>query len=564
MIKGDCIMAKLSDYRTNGVTTFTGLTDTPAALVAGKYLKVSLDATSIDQDDVNATSVSGLENSNNGFPYKFSTTTSGDPSGGYVMFDNTNLAAASTFSIHKLSAQNNNLSSWIQSWDDSENAVKGTLNISSRTNSSKFAMYKVTGVPAGIFGDGSDGAVTISGEVNINTDTIAAGRTYADGVVYRLDTVGTTSVVTTETPNGIVAGDLVMVFNSRGAGTSNYANVGNWEIKTVASINSTTVSFTESLENNYGEDGGNTGISSRKVLIQRVPQYSSMDIQTGATLTANVFEGTNGTGGIVAFKCSGTCTVTGDIDASGLGFEGGGGATSGNAQAGGSYHRGVVTLLNTTNFGGGCNGGYWSNLWHAGGGGGYGTVGDLGNGGSYGGGDAPGGLTYGEQTLMSKLYHGSGGGGGENSHSGNTVAGKGGGIVLAYAYNMDVYGTISADGANSTSPGSSNWPAGAGAGGSILLNASIFRPNASTLSAGGGTGVKTDQPTSLYGGDGGDGRIAVYYESITGSLNDDPSAYTDTLDVGNSDIFSFIVTWLTNNGTFVAEENVLVAYQFNY
>lgn len=507
--------------------------------------------------------MSGLEGVASGFPYVFSTNISGSVSGGQCALDNTNPAAATNFSIHKLSARNNDMSNWIESWDDSSNAVKGMLNISSRVDSTKFALYKLTGTPTGYFGDGADGDVTISGgdTININTDAITPGRTYADGVYYSVTSLGSNAISTDSVPGGIEAGDEIMLINLQSNSTSNYANVGNWELLVVSNVNSTTITTTTNIQNNYGDDGGNTNVSSHDVIIQRVPNYSSVTIENSGKLTCNAWTGS--IGGLVAFKCSGTCTINGAIDVDGKGYRGGYVNYSGQwyYYSGEGFVRGPSTTT-SENYGGGARG--VTNA--AGGGGGYGTAGDTGDGRSEGSliaGVTSGGRAYGEATLGTKLMLG-GGGGASSDTSARDFAPNGGGIVLVYASTLDIYGSVTSKGIIPTN--SMNDVVGGGAGGAILLKSSVFKPNASTINADGAAGRRTAQPTpDAYSGDGGDGVIGIYYSNITGSQNASPAPYEDDeFNPDSGDSFDFLINWLSRNGLFDSGESVLVTYTFNY
>ena len=134
-------------------------------------------------------------------------------------------------------------------------------------------------------GTGTDGSVTISASKNINTDIITAGRSYADGIAYKIDasTATGTNLTTNNTPNGIVAGDEVLLINLQGW-NSDYADVGNYEFLSISSVDGTTINFSTSIQNSY--DGATA--SNQKVVVQRVPQYADITINSGQTLTAKI------------------------------------------------------------------------------------------------------------------------------------------------------------------------------------------------------------------------------------------------------------------------------------
>jgi len=110
----------------------------------------------------------------------------------------------------------------------------------------------------GQFGSGVDGAVTISTSKNINTDTIASGRTCADGISYNIVALTANTATLSGTPPAgcFAAGDKVMILNEQGYGT-NVTNVGNYEFLDVQSISGNVITFTESKTKYYGNAEGN-------------------------------------------------------------------------------------------------------------------------------------------------------------------------------------------------------------------------------------------------------------------------------------------------------------------
>ena len=101
-------------------------------------------------------------------------------------------------------------------------------------------------------GNGADGNVTITSNKNLNTDAVIGSRTYADMVGYNVTAIGNNNVTAGATPNGIIAGDKVILINIQGDGTY-YDNVGNYEIFTVDTVVSTTITFTANKTLYYGD-----------------------------------------------------------------------------------------------------------------------------------------------------------------------------------------------------------------------------------------------------------------------------------------------------------------------
>jgi len=515
-------MSKYTDYVKTGANKFVELQDTPDTYDPGKYVKV--ESNGLNYGDVDAT-ISGINDSGGGLNYKylFDTATSGTIASGTVQFNNTNYRAASKINISYFDKDRADLTTWIDSWDDSDKSVKGTATFKAVRDDSKYVTYKLKETGGSMFGDGSDGAVVVSGTVNLNTTALAAGRTYPDMVSYNVSSVGSSSCQTTATPNGIAAGDAVLLINLQGASNSQINNVGNYEFFTVDSVVDTTIVFKESKTKNYGNNGGDTNLgtadSNQKVMLMRVPQYSSITIVSGGTLTTSAWSGTKD--GVCCFKCSGTTDIRGSLTVDGLGFR----SSASKKVSGGSYGRKPTYDSNQQpNLGGGGGTGF-----STGGSGGYAT-----RGGSY---EGVGGYTYGISDL-SKIYLGSAAGGPTNK--------KGAGMIIIVTKELMMYGSITCKGAASASGGS---------GGSVLINANKVTMNSATINAKGGIGTRSS---------GGDGRVAIYHNILMDSFsNVSPTPYTSDLVIAGSST-EYNAEWLNGSGTFDDEEEVFVSYSYNY
>jgi hypothetical protein len=344
-------------------------------------------------------------------------------------------------------------------------------------------------------GNGSDGDITISSNKNINTDLITGGRSYADGVNFRVNALGSNYTTVASTPNGLAAGDQVILINLMGR-TSNWDNSGNYEIFTIDYISSNDVYFTQPVNKFYGDNGGNGNIALHPVMIQRVPNYNNLGIDSGATLTcSDCADGDNVLNGLVIFKCKGTFNlINGYINVNYKGY----GGSAGSVAYGYGYGKG---------------GGSHSSQ-NGGGGGGYGTQG-LGVGNNY---------SYGVADLT-KLNVGSGGGSGHyTSWPYNFFGGDGGGAVFIIATTITIStGTITSNGANGNGGDPSG--GGGGSGGAVLLHSyTATVPNNSLYVTKGLDG------SVIYPGNGGDGRIAVYYNAgSVGTMAVAP--YTDTIEL---------------------------------
>jgi hypothetical protein len=386
----------------------------------------------------------------------------------------------------------------------------------------------------------------------------------------------------------ISSGDMLLIIQMQGAqinstNTSNYGNgtgtgtgylnngnllAGNMEYviasNSVAITGGTlnTVSpFANSYKNTaFGTDGQYT------YQVIRVPVY--YDLVLGAAITAPRWNGS--TGGLVILYATHNINLnTWSIDASGLGFRGGGGRafsgsgagssadfiTNSTLNANGGKGEGIAgtpkylndnnSFLDVSATEGYPNGSYGKGAPGNGGGGGTdgnpassndentggGGGGNAGAGG--GGGDAwSSGITSGgrsgsvfAQASPSRLVMGGGGGSGTTNNGTGTPnngfassGAAGGGIIILTAGNLVTgTGTIKANGAQGNSTVSNDGTGGGGAGGSIL----IYSPNGSTGSitaqAKGGNGGSNQ----VHGGDshgpGGGGGGGYIYSNT--SLN---------------------------------------------
>jgi len=378
-------------------------------------------------------------------------------------------------------------------------------------------------------GTGNDGAVTVTGPRIITGQTIETGRPNclsatpcADGIAYKVssDPTGGSSIVTTDTPTGIAANDQLLLIDLQGSTTDSGA-VGTYEFISVGSVNTGTKTITTSTPVSKSYTG--SSFANQKVVVQRVPNYTSVTLSSSGIITAAPFDGltqapATGSGyqtGIVAFRANGTVSVASgtSITTTGLGYRGGAGGTAGavGGISGETFDTQTLTVgsgtgrggsgatLPTAGFGGGSGGDAAitspasGNAFRGGGGGG----GSSGSGASTGGGGGGAGGSY-----------GSGGGGGGGSATTTSAAGG--------AVGIDAGGGGGA-GTTTGGAGGSNFVGGNGTGtigvggatGGASINASGGGGDASSTAAGGGGGGGSlyGSPTlsTLFPGSGGGG-----------------------------------------------------------
>lgn len=179
---------------------------------------------------------------------------------------------------------------------------------------------------------GKDGAKVIAASEVVNAFTLLT----ADATAGSSSITVTNSNLNTAILPNLAQGDLLMLiqvqgvsiedsigspffpnsskFNSTWGQITNYNNCGNYEFVQVSAVpNGTNITLDCSLQFDYTATG--------KVLVIRVPRYSSLTINSGGTLTTSAWNGTSG--GVLAIEVNGVTTINGSIDVSNLGFRGG-------------------------------------------------------------------------------------------------------------------------------------------------------------------------------------------------------------------------------------------------
>ncbi|WP_244981472.1 adventurous gliding motility protein AgmC [Corallococcus exercitus] len=399
-------------------------------------------------------------------------------------------------------------------------------------------------------GDGHNGALTVN-TVGTQVNTYTRLTATAPAGQAFVNVVSTT---------GFAVGDLVMVYQSTGlAGVTigsqtaidlSTAQVGRWQFARVAALTATRLTFTAGTTLTAAFTG--TPAASAAQVI-RVPEYSSVTINAGASIVAAPWDGQ--VGGLVVFLSKGAVNNAGAISATGMGFRGGlyrngnGDGCTGINQAypgGTSKGEGVVPAnfslagtppANTTGYGNVGNAG-GGGICHNSGGGGGGAGGSGGRGGRTWSGDNGGGASAsrdvgglgGVQMNFSAVDHllfGGGGGAGHSNDDSGGGGGAGGGIVFIRAASISGAGSISADGAQGvdTTVGTSSegFPVngndaagGGGAGGLLYLRVTgNLSCGTNSVTARGGRGGIANYDEHGPGGGGGGGRIL--YQSGSGT-----------------------------------------------
>lgn len=366
---------------------------------------------------------------------------------------------------------------------------------------------------SGDFGDGNDGALTISSNTTQSpVDSACSG------------TAGTYTL--TATNASFAAGEKILIIQMRGTGA------GNKQVTSIASYTAGTITTVDTLNFSYSS----TGSSKAQVIL--LPQYTDVTVDSGKTWTAKAWTGT--VGGILAFLYNGTFTVNGSVSATGKGFSG---AAAVSSVSGGKQGEGTTgdhgTISPSANGSGGGGGAANAIGSEGGAGGGNGAVGTGANGGGTGASNPTIGGEVSGSADLSTITLGGGGGSGGAGQAGGTgsctsgAGGIGGGIVWAMGttFTMGGAGSIVANGnAGTAGTGTGNSSGGGGgAGGSVFLGFQTGTLGTLQITASGGAGgaksTNGAHGSATAGGAGAAGRVAVgYYTSVSGTTT--PTLYS--------------------------------------
>ena len=352
---------------------------------------------------------------------------------------------------------------------------------------------------------------------------------------------------------GFVSGDRVLLIQMKGAeidtsntasfGTINsYHDAGNYEMLTISSISSTTITFATPILRTYNTSG--------LVQLVKVPVYNNVNV-TGI-LTCAPWSGS--TGGILIFEATGNITLNANIDVTGKGFLGGAklfgqlSSCAGNTSDfklpntsvySASKGEGITLMMPSFMKGLGAlgNGGGAGNDANGGGAGG-GNFGLGGHGGNAKCSTSPLSLCGGYEgknctysNVNNKIFLGGGGGAGHENDGVSTAGVSGGGIIIIRSG-----GSISGNGNFINSNGNDNnvlagndGQGGGGAGGTILIEA--CSTSSLTISAKGGKGGTDNFIGPDCHGKGGGGGGGIIWTTST-------LAYSSILIGGNPGVFT--------------------------
>jgi len=404
------------------------------------------------------------------------------------------------------------------------------------------------------YGTGADGSITVASGTTSFSDNVK--RPLADGTygVGQADPKAIT-ISTAYGEGAFATDDSVLIIQMADNATADNKS-GLYEYAVINTIAGNDITFISNLSNTYTQDS----LGDDRAQILKVDQYDNVTIDNTGVLTADAWDGY--AGGVVAFNTFSNLNFTGvgKVEASGIGYRGGGCGTCGNntwgqcgegivgiGSGGGAIpvdnYVGYNTMPDDSSNGGaggygpayigGTPGGGGSNL----------TAGTAGTDTQGAVSDPGNALTY---SLEEKLiFGGAGGGGGDDDNAiPLPYGGNGGGIVLIRANtinNANIY-SMGANGIAATSSGAGA-VSGAGAGGSIRLLSGTL--STSNIDYSGGTGGSYNDDVGGNGGDGLYGTTTLTGNAIIesiGTVTDETRSYTRKIRVEVDSSFN-IVSW---------------------
>jgi len=328
--------------------------------------------------------------------------------------------------------------------------------------------------------------------------------------------------------SGFAAGDLVLLHQSTDLTPAPVSGdqqvirletgtVGQFEYGRVESVSPGVLRLTAPLM---------SGFLARVTQVVSVPEYTNVQVLSGASLRAAPWDGS--VGGILALMATGTLTNDGQVSVDGAGFRGGvflnhadrngcsgldepvpsGGSYKGEGLVAGRYG----TASGRGNVANGAGGGNCHNA--GGGGGGHAGMGGTGARSVDANRDV-GGLGGAAVVYLpyERIVFGGGGGAGEGNNDIGTSGGSGGGLMLIRAGAVAGTGRFSARGASvAPTPGEGDDGAGGGGAGGAISLRSAAGLACGAAEASGGAGGDTSHPSFLVGPGGGGGGGVVFLQ----------------------------------------------------
>ena len=172
---------------------------------------------------------------------------------------------------------------------------------------------RVNNSSVGGYGTGADGDVVISADTQINSY----------GIISSIEDVHTLTVSSWSNGSVVPAvGTEVMIHITAPKSTegAEYPLVGLYAFSEISAIDGTTIALTDKIARGSGFDFNldSSLLNTYYVQVITVPNYASLTVDSGKKITPLTWSNTKG-GGIVAFRCTGDCTINGSIITHGYG-----------------------------------------------------------------------------------------------------------------------------------------------------------------------------------------------------------------------------------------------------
>ncbi len=165
----------------------------------------------------------------------------------------------------------------------------------------------------GGFGTGSDGDVTISSNSQINSYGMINAITDAKTFTISSWSNGTyTPAIGSEV--------MIHITAPRSTDSANYPLVGLYTFRKIESLDGTNVTLNKEIDITNGDDFtlSSSLLETYYVQVITVPNFASLTVNADTTINPLTW-GTSTGGGIVAFRCTGDCTINGNILTHGYG-----------------------------------------------------------------------------------------------------------------------------------------------------------------------------------------------------------------------------------------------------
>ncbi|MBS2025529.1 MAG: hypothetical protein JST92_24285, partial [Deltaproteobacteria bacterium] len=195
-------------------------------------------------------------------------------------------------------------------------------NVAATTADWNVSLGAVVASPPIDTGTGLDGPLTVAS--NTTVDLSAAGGTQLMPAFVATSVSGA-NITVAGNAAGLAGGDEVLVWDAQGL-SGQSVNAGNYETARVLAVSGGTITLTQPLRGTYGV-GGDQNVSAQHVVVQRVPQLSTLTVAPSGTLTAKAWDGS--TGGVLFLRVHGGAHVEGVITMDGRGFRGAASAGAG-------------------------------------------------------------------------------------------------------------------------------------------------------------------------------------------------------------------------------------------